>query len=105
VPFNADAARRHDIPKQRHRVTNWAEDDAALRQRGSLTIWFTVEPIAAWRAEPRPTRGGQPHDSALAIRMTLSGASGRLRGIMAVPSDLLAEATHDTGLLTGHDGC
>jgi Transposase DDE domain len=71
VPFNADAARRHHIPKQRHRVTNWAEYDAALRQRGSLTIWFTEEAIAAWRAEPRTTRGGQPHDSALAIRMTL----------------------------------
>jgi hypothetical protein len=36
VPFEANAARRHHIPKQRHRVTNWAEHDAALRQRGSL---------------------------------------------------------------------
>src|SRR4051794_19575644 len=28
-------------PRQRHRVTNWAAYDAALRQRGSLTVWFT----------------------------------------------------------------
>lgn len=28
------------IPKQRFRVTNWAESDASLRQRGSLTVWF-----------------------------------------------------------------
>jgi len=28
------------IPKQRHRVTNWAAYDIALRQRGSLTVWF-----------------------------------------------------------------
>ena len=72
MPFNANAARRHHIPKQRHRVTNWAEYDAALRQRGSLTIWFTEEAIAAWRAEPRRTRGGQPHYSALAIRTALT---------------------------------
>jgi hypothetical protein len=72
VPFKANAARRHHIPKQRYRVTNWAEYDAALRQRGTLTIWFTEEAIAAWRAEPRRTRGGQPHDSGLAIRTALT---------------------------------
>ena len=33
MPFKANANRRHRIPKQRHRVTNWAEYDAALRQR------------------------------------------------------------------------
>jgi hypothetical protein len=48
MPFKANAARRHDIPKQRHRVMNWAESDASLRQRGSLTVWFTAEAIAAW---------------------------------------------------------
>ena len=72
MPFQANAARRHRIPKQRYRVTNWAEYDAALRQRGSLTIWFTAEAIAAWRAEPHRTRGGQPHYSALAIRTALT---------------------------------
>ena len=72
VPFKANAARRHHIPKQQYRVTNWAEYDAALRQRGSLTVWFTEEAIAAWRAEPRTTRGGQPHYSALAIRTALT---------------------------------
>src|SRR5215213_7180737 len=72
VPFKANAARRHHIPKQRYRVTNWAEYDAALRQRGSLTVWFSEEAIAAWRAEPRTTRGGQAHYSALAIRTALT---------------------------------
>jgi hypothetical protein len=76
VPFKANAARRHRIPKQRHRVTNWAAYDAALRQRGSLTVWFTAKAIAAWRAEPRTTRGGQAHYSALAIRTALT-----LRGV------------------------
>src|SRR4051795_11082082 len=72
MPFKANAARRHRIPKQRYRVTNWAEYDASLRQRGSLTVWFSEEAIAAWRAEPRTTRGGQPHYSALAIRTALT---------------------------------
>jgi Transposase DDE domain len=53
-------------------VTNWTEYDAALRQRGSLTVWFSDEAIAAWRAEPRTTPGGQPHYSALAIRTALT---------------------------------
>jgi hypothetical protein len=26
----------------------------------SLTVWFTEAAIAAWKAEPRATRGGQP---------------------------------------------
>src|SRR5215211_870035 len=72
MPFKANAARRHRIPKQQYRVTNWAEYDAALRQRGSLTVWFSEEAIAAWRAEPRTTRGGQAHYSALAIRTALT---------------------------------
>ena len=72
VPFKANAERRHHIPKQRHRVTNSAAYDAALRQRGSLTVWFTDAAIAAWRAEPRTTRGGQSRYSALAIATALT---------------------------------
>ena len=75
MPFKANADRRHHIPKQQDRVTNWSEYDAALRQRGSLTVWFTEEAIAAWRAEPRTTRGGSTpifgpgdHDGADAAR-------------------------------------
>src|SRR3954470_9237065 len=40
--------------------------------RRSLTIWFTDEAIAAWRAEPRTTRGGQPWYSELAILTALT---------------------------------
>src|SRR3954468_12980851 len=72
MPFKANAARRHHIPKQRRRVTNWAEYDAALRQRGSLTVWFTEAAVAAWEAEPRTTPGGQPHYSDLAITTALT---------------------------------
>jgi Transposase DDE domain len=72
VPFKHHAEQRHHIPKPRHRVTNWPEYDAALRRRGSLTVWITDEAIAAWRAEPRTTPGGQRYYSALAITMALT---------------------------------
>jgi hypothetical protein len=72
VPFKAKAAYRHHIPKQQHRVTNWAEYDAGLRARGSLTVWFTTEAIEAWAAAPRLSRGGQPTYSDLAIATTLT---------------------------------
>src|SRR3954451_14607497 len=72
MPFKANAAYRHHIPKQRHRVTNWAEYDAGLRARGSLTVWFTAEAVAAWTAEPRTGRGGQPRYSSLAIVTVLT---------------------------------
>ncbi|ANY83851.1 hypothetical protein BB934_37170 (plasmid) [Microvirga ossetica] len=71
MPFKANAPRRHRILEQRHWITNWAGYDAALRQRGILTVWSSEEAIAVRRAEPRQTPGGQPHYSALAIRTLL----------------------------------
>src|SRR5215207_2928000 len=72
LPFKLNQAGRHHIPRQRHKVTNWPAYDASLRQRDSLTVWFTDEAITAWAAEPRPTPGGQPHDSDLAILTALT---------------------------------
>ena len=72
MPFKANRDRRHHIPKQKHRITNWAEYDAGLRARGSLTVWFTPEAIGAWRGEPRTGRGGQPCYSDLAIATALT---------------------------------
>jgi hypothetical protein len=51
-----------------------------LRQRGSLTVWFTEAAIAAWRAEPRTTPGGQLHYSSLAIATALTLKAGRRAG-------------------------
>src|SRR4051794_8781734 len=72
VPFKLNQDRRHHIPRQRHKVANWREYDASLRQRGSLTVWFTDEAVAAWAAGPRTTPGGQPWYSALAILTALT---------------------------------
>ena len=106
MPFKAQADRRHHIPKQRHRVTNWSEYDAALRQRGSLTIWFSEEAIAGWQAEPRTTPGGQPSYSALAIstaltlravfRLALRQTEGLIGSILQLLGLDLAVSDHST---------
>ena len=71
MPHKANAARRHHIPRPKRTVTNWAEYDAALRQRGSLTLWVTDEAIEQWKAAPRRTPGGQASYSDLAITTAL----------------------------------
>jgi hypothetical protein len=71
MPHKANAARRHHIPRPKRKVTNWAEYDASLRRRGSLTVWVSDEALAQWKAAPRSTPGGQPSYSALAITTAL----------------------------------
>ena len=87
-------------------MTNSATYDAALRQRGSLTVWFTDAAIAAWKAEPRTTRGGQPRYSALAIataltlravfRLALRQTEGLIGSILALLGLDLAVPDHST---------
>src|SRR3954467_5387879 len=72
LPFKPNQDRRHHIPRQKHKVTNWPAYEAGLRQRGSLTVRFTGEAVEAWAAEPRTTRGGQPRYSPLAILTALT---------------------------------
>jgi hypothetical protein len=69
-----------NVPRPNRRVTNWDEYSEALRHRGSLTVWFTDEAIAAWRAAPRTTPGGQSHYSDLAITIALT-----LRAVFRLP--------------------
>jgi hypothetical protein len=106
MPFKANADRRHRIPKQRHKVTNWAEYDAGLRARGSLTVWFSEAAVEGWRAEARSGRGGQPKYSALAIataltlravfRLALRQAEGLIGSILQLLGLDLAVPDHST---------
>ena len=106
MPFKHYAEHRHHIPRPRYRVTNRPEYEAALRQRGSLTVWFTDEAIAAWRAEPRTTPGGQPHYSTLAIttaltmrtvfRLALRQTEGLIGSVVALLGLALAAPDHST---------
>ena len=72
MPFKLSQDRHHHIPRQQHKVTNWPAYEAGLRKRGSLTVWFTDEAIAAWAAAPRTTPRGQPFYSPLAILTALT---------------------------------
>jgi len=55
LPFKLNHDRCRHISRQKHRVINSAAYDAALRQRGSRTGWFTDEAITGWRAAPHTT--------------------------------------------------
>ena len=51
MPHKYNAARRHHILQPKRRVTNWADYNEALRQRGSLT--GIVRLVAGWLPERR----------------------------------------------------
>ena len=72
MPHKFNANRRAKIPKQKHRVTNWAEYNEGLRRRGDLTVWISDEALGLWSAARRTTRGGQPRYSDLAIELCLT---------------------------------
>jgi hypothetical protein len=48
--------------------------------RASLTVWFSDDAIAIWKAEPRTTRGGQAWYSPLTILTALT-----LRAVFGSP--------------------
>ena len=102
--FNAD--RRHHIPKLQFKVTNWAEYEAGLRRRGSLTLWVTEAAIDAWLAAPRATPGGQAtySDSAIqtclmlrtAFTLPLRQAEGLMASVVELLGCELAVPDHTT---------
>ncbi len=67
MPYKANEARRHRIPRARYRVTNWPEYDGALQRRGSLTVWVTPEALAAWHPPGTGRRGRSRTYSDVAI--------------------------------------
>src|SRR3954447_7815375 len=72
LPFKLNQDRRHHIPEPKRKVTNWRDYDESLRRRGSVTVWFSDAAVAAWEAERRTSRGGQPEYSDLAILTALT---------------------------------
>lgn len=106
MPHKANAARRHHIPRPKRTVTDWAEYDAALRQRGSLTLWVSEAAIEQWKAAPRRTPGGQASYSDLAIttalmlravfRLALRQTEGLLASILHLLGVDLAVPDHST---------
>ncbi|MGF6851384.1 transposase [Paraburkholderia sp. CI3] len=68
MPHKHNADRRHHIPKMSLKVQNWAEYEAGLRRRGSLTLWIEDEALASWQ---RCGPNGQCRYSAAAIQTCL----------------------------------
>jgi len=60
--------------KTKYRVSNWAEYNASLVQRGSITVWIDEEVLESWQpvVEGRRKRGGQPRYSERAIECLLT---------------------------------
>jgi len=83
LPFKLNQERRHHIPRQKRKIVNWRDYDAALRQRGSLTVWFTDEVRhITWRWTPFAERKGLEE-------MTLGSAAYpmvKAKGDSSVPS-------------------
>ena len=53
-----------------YKTRNWPSYNAALKRRGSLTIWF--DPAMTWGAAPTGKRGRQPDYSDAAIQTCLT---------------------------------
>jgi len=95
MPNKHNDARRHHIPKMKFQVTNWAVYEAGLRRRGSLTLWVSDAAIAAWRAVPRMTPGGQAHysdtaiETAVMVRLVFHQPLRQTEGLLSSLLDLM----------------
>src|SRR3954468_22829940 len=106
MPYPVNKTRHHKFPKAPYRVSNWHEYDQALQDRGSLTVWFTPEAVAAWQAPPTGRRGRSPLYSNVAIetgqmlRLVFGQpwrqTEGLLRSIAALLGVSLAIPDHTT---------
>jgi len=58
MPHKLNEDRRHKIPKQKYKVTNWAVYNESLRQRGDLTVWISDEALSTVNGQRRAGRLG-----------------------------------------------
>jgi hypothetical protein len=68
----ASKARRSKPLPSIYRVRNWAAYDQALKQRGSVTIWFSSEALQAWGYQGPAQRGAPFVYSDVAIETALT---------------------------------
>ena len=74
MPFKLRNNRRHKFEKLRYKINNWSSYNEALKNRGSVTLWFSDEIIKAWHPKKckRRNRGGQFKYSDIAIQAALT---------------------------------
>ena len=99
-------SRVHPKYKTKYRVSNWAEYDQALVQRGDITLWISEDAIASWKPAPTGLRGAQKKfsdhaiETALTLRtvfkLPLRQAEGFLRSVLSLMSVELEAPDHTT---------
>lgn len=99
-------SRAHPKYKTKYRVTNWADYDKALVQRGNITLWISDDAIASWKPAPTGLRGAQRKfsdhaiETALTLRLVfklpLRQAEGFLRSLLSLMGVDLEAPDHTT---------
>ncbi len=99
-------SRVHPKYKTKYRVSNWAEYDQALVQRGDITLWISEDAIVSWKPAPTGRRGAQKKfsdhaiETALTLRtvfkLPLRQAEGFLRSVLSLMSVELEAPDHTT---------
>jgi hypothetical protein len=99
-------SRVHPKYKTKYRVSNWAEYDRALVQRGDITFWFAPDAADSWTPGPSGKRGGQQKfsnqaiETALVLRIVfhlpLRQAEGFLRSALSLMTLDLEAPDHTT---------
>ncbi len=92
--------------KTKYRVSNWAEYDRALVQRGDITLWISDDAITSWKPAPTRRRGAQRKfsdhaiETALTLRLVFSlplrQAEGFLRSVLSLMALDLRSPDHTT---------
>jgi hypothetical protein len=99
-------SRVHPKYKTKYRVSNWAEYDRALMQRGDVTLWISDDAAGSWKPAPTGRRGAQRKfsdhaiETALMLRLVfnlpLRQAEGFLRSVLSLMDVDLESPDHTT---------
>ena len=73
MPYKLKNNRRHKFDKSKYKIRNWREYEQGLVNRGSLTVWFSEDAMAAWKPIiEEKKRGAQSQYSDMAIQTVLT---------------------------------
>jgi hypothetical protein len=99
-------SRVHPKYKTKYRVSNWADYDRALVQRGDITLWISEDAIATWKPAPSGRPGAQKKfsdhaiETALTLRLVfklpLHQAEGFLPSVLSLMGVNLEAPDHTT---------
>ncbi len=73
MPYKLNDPYRHKFPRKKYKVSNWAEYNKSLKNRGSIIIWLSEDAIKAWHPDNKiKKKGGQIKYSDIAIETGLT---------------------------------